>query len=37
MKKLIKKAIEVYARNSTTACNRGWLHEVKAPKCLIKM
>lgn len=37
MKKLLKRVIEGYARNSTTACIHFMFHENKSPKCLIKM
>ena len=36
MKKLIKKMVEAYAKNSTTSC-WGWLfHQTKAPRSLIE-
>ena len=36
MKKLIKKMVEAYAKNSTTSC-WGWLlHQPKAPRSLIE-
>lgn len=36
VKKIIKKFVEMYAKNSTNSC--WWLifHQTKAPKCLIK-
>lgn len=37
MKKVLKKLIEGYARNSTSACVRVHYHEIKAPISLIKM
>lgn len=37
MKKVLKKLIESYARNSTSACSRALWHEIKEPISLIKM
>ncbi len=36
MKKLIKKMVEAYAKNSTTSCAFWLFHQPKAPKCLIE-
>lgn len=36
MKKLLKKVVESYAKNSTNSCLFWLLHQPKAPKCLIK-
>lgn len=36
MKKMLKKIVEAYAKNSTNACAYWWLHQPKAPRCLIK-
>ena len=36
MKKLIKKVVEMYAKNSTNSCFMVVLHQPKAPKCLIE-
>lgn len=36
MKKVLKKLVESYAKNSTNSCSWWWLHQPKAPRCLIK-
>ncbi len=36
MKKLLKKVVESYAKNSTNSCFCWLLHQPKAPKSLIK-
>lgn len=36
MKKLIKKMVEAYAKNSTNTCVCWWLHQPKAPRSLIE-
>ncbi len=36
MKKLIKKVVEMYAKTSTNSCWMTFLHQTKAPRCIIK-
>ncbi len=36
MKKMLKKIVEAYAKNSTNACFSWLIHQPKAPRCLIK-
>jgi len=36
MKKLIKKVVEAYAKNSTNSCWFWLLHQPKAPRSLIE-
>ncbi len=36
MKKLIKKMVEMYAKNSTNSCLILVFHQPKAPRCLIE-
>lgn len=36
MKKLLKKVIESYAKNSTNSCWVWSFHQNRAPKCLIQ-
>lgn len=36
MKKLIKKMVEKYAKNSTNSCLILLFHQPKAPRCLIE-
>lgn len=36
MKKLLKKVVESYAKNSTNACAYWLLHQTKAPRTLIQ-
>lgn len=36
MKKMVKKLVEMYAKNSTNACIAWVIHQPKAPRCLIE-
>lgn len=36
MKKLVKKFVELYAKSSTNSCLWLYLHQSRAPRCLIK-
>ncbi len=36
MKKLLKKVVEAYAKNSTNSCFMYLLHQTKAPRTLIE-
>ncbi|MDD3303974.1 MAG: cyclic lactone autoinducer peptide [Clostridia bacterium] len=35
MKKILKRMVEKYAKSSTSSCFCLFLHQPKAPKCLI--
>lgn len=36
MKKIMKKVVEMYARNSTNSCIVYVFHQPRAPRCLIE-
>ena len=36
MKKLLAKVVEMYAKTTANSCFTWFLHQPKAPRCLIK-